>query len=256
MGDAELVALAIARVLLGLPDDRFTGLPSSLVIGKRERFAVDDRIEAFVSGTAHVQMIDEQGQVFADVQLVTVIDEAWVMLELGNRAAQIVATAVEEHLDGTSCTRTISQTVTAQNRIYFPSRCYDPRYKARLGRRCLRRRQFPSAQAPLAPVGFSRGPGAGCRSRQRLRPLLRQGALPPAPRQREGLRAQALRQHRPLRLDQAPLPDPRPPPELARAPDRGGAVPLPNVRRLLRRCLSGARDSAPVAPARRPARQG
>jgi hypothetical protein len=107
----------------------FTGLPGSLVIGKRERFGVDDRIEAFVFGRAHVEMLDEHGRVFAEVQLSPGIDEAWVMLELGNRYAQIVASAEEEHLDGTRCMRRISQTVTAQNRIYFPSRCYNPRYR-------------------------------------------------------------------------------------------------------------------------------
>jgi hypothetical protein len=107
----------------------FPGLPGSLVFGKRARFGVDDRIEASVFGTVHVQMIDENGRVFADVQLVPVIDEAWVMLELGNRFVQIVATAQGNHLDGTRCFRTISQTVAALNRISFPSRCSNLRYR-------------------------------------------------------------------------------------------------------------------------------
>jgi hypothetical protein len=107
----------------------FTGLPGSLVIGKRELFGVDDRIEAFVFGKAHVQMIDEHARMFAEVQLQPVIDEAWVMLELGNRYVEIGASAEEEHLDGTRCVRSISKTVTALNRIYFPSRCSNLRYR-------------------------------------------------------------------------------------------------------------------------------
>jgi hypothetical protein len=91
-----------------------------------------------VFGRARVQMLDEQGRVFDEVQLSPGIDEAWVMLELGNCYAQIVASAEEEHLDGTKCMRSISQTVTAQNHIYFPSRCYDPPVQAHRGRRCLR----------------------------------------------------------------------------------------------------------------------
>ncbi len=110
---------------------RFVGLPTRVVIGRRETFGVDDRLNAFVSGKADVEMRDEAGRVFADVQLEPIVDEAWLRFDLGDVWATVTATAVEEHLDGGSCTRTISKRVNAVTRIYAPSRCFDQRVRPR-----------------------------------------------------------------------------------------------------------------------------
>lgn len=110
---------------------RFFGLPSRLIIGKREILGVDDTIDAFISGKADVKMFDEAGRVFADVRLDPIVDEAWLRLDLGDRWATVTATAVEDHLDGSSCTRTISKRVNAITRIYAPSKCFDSRVRPR-----------------------------------------------------------------------------------------------------------------------------
>jgi hypothetical protein len=107
----------------------FVGLPPRLVIGKREIFGVDATDDAYVFGKADVTMADEDGDVFARVKLEPIVDDAWLMLERGDAWATVRATAVEDHLDGSSCTRTISKRVNAVTRIYAPSSCYDQRVR-------------------------------------------------------------------------------------------------------------------------------
>jgi Excalibur calcium-binding domain len=113
------------------PGLHFVGLPVAAVVGRRIVFSVDGSIDAFVFDQVHVTMLDEHGQVFADGYLDPILDEAWLRLDLGNKYVVVRATGVEEHLDGTSCVRTISKTVLARNRVYFPSRCFNPRYRPR-----------------------------------------------------------------------------------------------------------------------------
>jgi hypothetical protein len=60
-----------------------------------------------------------------------IVNDAWVSLDLGDRWVTITAIAVEEHLDGSSCTRVISRRVDAITRIYTPSRCYNQRVRPR-----------------------------------------------------------------------------------------------------------------------------
>ena len=76
-------------------------------------------------------MFDEAGRVFADVRLEPIVDEAWLRLDFGDRWATVTATAVEDHLDGSSCTRTISKRVNAITRIYAPSKSFDSRVRPR-----------------------------------------------------------------------------------------------------------------------------
>jgi hypothetical protein len=109
----------------------FVGLPSRLVIGRREIFGVDGTDDAYVFGKVDVTMADEDGDVFAQGKIEPIVDDAWLRFDLGDRWAMITATAVEDHLDGSSCTRTISKRVNAVTRIYAPSRCFDSRVRPR-----------------------------------------------------------------------------------------------------------------------------
>jgi hypothetical protein len=90
---------------------------------------VDATDDAYVFGKADVTMANENGDVFARVKLEPIVDDAWLMLERGDAWATVTATAVEDHLDGSSCTRTIAKRVNAVTRIYAPSSCYDQRVR-------------------------------------------------------------------------------------------------------------------------------
>lgn len=108
---------------------RFDGLPSSLIVGERVEFGVDEGSALFLLGPASVRMLDEAGGVFASAELEPALDEAWLRLDLGDQWATIEASATEYHVGGATCVRTIAQRVDAVTRIYLSAACYDLRYR-------------------------------------------------------------------------------------------------------------------------------
>ncbi|MFL5782117.1 MAG: hypothetical protein ACJ760_12460 [Thermoleophilaceae bacterium] len=106
----------------------FKGLSRHIRSGQTDWFGFvnNQAAAATVPGPITVNMTDRAGRSFFHRRSEPGVRGSHMLgveLYLGDERATISARFVERHSDGTSCVRTISQTVFERRRIYFPSRC-------------------------------------------------------------------------------------------------------------------------------------
>ena len=113
---------------LGTEGARFVGLPPRVLVGAQERFSLEETGDFAAVGPFRVTMRDARGRSFFSGRVQT-FRELFIELDFRDRFARISAVGVVEDLDGNQCEVNIAKTVRPIRRVYFPSLCFEYRYR-------------------------------------------------------------------------------------------------------------------------------
>jgi hypothetical protein len=114
-----------------VPAVQLAGLAKKVVVKKREAFGLENELgSASVPGPVEVRMVGKGGRTFFQESTTRRGPRLFfIEFDLFDSPAWVYASYTQLYQDGTECFREVSQKVSAKDRVYFPSKCYNANQK-------------------------------------------------------------------------------------------------------------------------------